>query len=86
MSAGAAVTRTPVEDGGVELPSNTIRPEAVAPFDVTMTTFERSSPETESGRLAASPSPPSPPPIVARNITVSPPSDVMIRTERTVSM
>ncbi len=78
--------RTPVNAGGVELPSKTRRPEAVAPFDVTMTTFARSSPETASGRFAASPSPPSPPPIVARNIIVSPPSDVMIRTERTVSM
>ena len=51
MSAGAAVMRTPVNAGGVELPSNTIRPEAAAPFDVTMTTFDRSSPETASGKI-----------------------------------
>ena len=67
-------------------PSNVMRPEAVAPFDVTITTFERSSPATTTGTDAVSLSGPSepPPPIVALNIIVSPPSEVMMRTERTV--
>ena len=74
----------PADDGGA-VPSNTIRPEAVPPFDVMMTTFDRSSPATVTGSAAVSESPPSGPPMVAVNIIVSPPPDVIIRKDRTLS-
>ena len=71
--AAAAVTRMPVVAVGFVAPSNVMRPIAVPPFAVMTTTLVMSSPATLTGSDAVSPSDPSPPPITARNVMLSPP-------------
>ena len=66
-----------VSTDGFDPSSNVSRPDAVAPFDVTMTTFERSSPLTVTGSDPTSASAPLSPPIRAVNIMLSPPPLVM---------
>ena len=67
-------------------PSNVRRPFAVAPFDVRITTFERSSPLTVIGTDPVSESPPSGPPIRMLKVIVSPEPVVMICIARVCSV
>jgi hypothetical protein len=81
-SSDDADTRMLVNDDGFDPSSKIRRPDAVAPFDVTITTFERSSPPTVIGSEPVSASAPLSPPTRAVNIMLSPLPLVMNCIER----
>jgi hypothetical protein len=78
--------RMPARFVGLVPPSNVTRPLAVAPLDVTITTFETSSPLTVTGSDPVSESPPSGPPTRMLTVMLSPDPVVLICIPRVCSV